>query len=42
MVPVITVHRGLTPLECTSLLDTPGGTACPTKKTSHAEKKSML
>src|SRR5258705_11918709 len=24
MVPVITVHRGLSPLECISLLDTPG------------------
>src|ERR1035438_2414940 len=30
MVPVITVHRGLAPLECTSLLDTPGPEACPT------------
>src|SRR3989442_5777857 len=30
MVPVITVHRGLPPPECTSLLDTPGETACPT------------
>src|SRR5438876_9744165 len=30
MVPVITVHRGLPPPECTSLLDTPGVTACPT------------
>jgi len=29
MVPVITVHRGLSPPECTSLLDTPGGSACP-------------
>src|ERR1700732_4767653 len=32
MVPVITVHGGLTPLECTSLLDTPGENACPTTK----------
>ena len=32
MVPVITVHRGLAPLECTSLLDTPGEIACPTMK----------
>src|SRR5881296_1875102 len=31
MVPVITVHRGLPPPECTSLLDTPGETACPTQ-----------
>src|SRR5437867_17924 len=30
MVPVISVHRGLPPPECTSLLDTPGETACPT------------
>src|SRR5579863_10708527 len=30
MVPVITVHRGLPPPECTSLLDTPGETACAT------------
>src|SRR3954468_19827427 len=30
MVPVITVHGGLAPLECTSLLDTPGESACPT------------
>jgi hypothetical protein len=29
MVPVITVHRGLPPPECTLLLDTPGETACP-------------
>src|ERR1700676_1575388 len=29
MVPVITVHRGLTPLECTSLLDTPGEPPVP-------------
>src|SRR5260370_9684648 len=31
MVPVITAHRGLAPLECTSLLDTPGETASATK-----------
>src|ERR1022692_4485208 len=30
MVPVITVHRGLTPLENDIILDTPGETACPT------------
>ena len=30
MVPVITVHRGLSPPECISLLGTPGETACPT------------
>ena len=30
MVPVITVHRGLAPPECTSLLDTPSQEACPT------------
>src|SRR2546426_11872595 len=30
MVPVITVHRGLTPLECDIILDTPGQEACPT------------
>ena len=29
MVPVITVHRGLTPLECTSLLVTPGKLPAP-------------
>src|SRR6202171_4966923 len=29
MVPVITVHGGLTPLECTSLLDTPGESPVP-------------
>jgi hypothetical protein len=29
MVPVITVHRGLAPAECISLLDTPGESACP-------------
>jgi hypothetical protein len=40
MVPVITVHRGLTPLECTSLLDTPGETACPTKKSSQRANRS--
>src|ERR1039457_3378769 len=31
MVPVITVHRGLTPLENDIILDTPGEAACPTK-----------
>lgn len=32
MVPVITVHRGLSPPKCTSLLDTPGESACPTRR----------
>src|SRR5206468_12302991 len=36
MVPVITVHRGLPPPECTSLLDTPGETACRWKLISIA------
>src|ERR1700692_3056571 len=31
MAPVITVHRGLAPPECTSLLDTQDESACPTK-----------
>src|ERR1700674_4561728 len=31
MVPVITVHRGLAPLESDIILDTPGESACPTK-----------
>src|ERR1700686_5823662 len=30
MVPVITVHGGLAPLECISLLDTPARIGCPT------------
>src|SRR6266849_4531698 len=30
MVPVIPVHRGLTPLECDIILDTPSQEACPT------------
>src|SRR5881394_1131342 len=36
MVPVITVHRGLTPLECDIILDTPGEDACPTGPPSPA------
>src|SRR5271155_5740194 len=40
MVPVITVHRGLAPPECTSLLDTPGETACPTERPT--ERRSAL
>src|SRR5580700_8844487 len=32
MVPVITVHGGLAPLECISLLDTPARIGCPTKQ----------
>src|SRR5580658_3238077 len=31
MVPVITVHEGLAPLECISLLDTPARIGCPTQ-----------
>jgi hypothetical protein len=31
MVPVITVHGGLAPLECISLLDTPARIGCPTR-----------
>src|SRR5579863_9840380 len=40
MVPVITVHRGLPPPECTSLLDTPGETACATKKQARGLRNS--
>src|ERR1700694_5679094 len=32
MVPVITVHGGLAPLECISLLDTPARIGCPTSE----------
>src|ERR1700688_655115 len=38
MVPVITVHRGLKPLESPSLLDTPGGPACPTSALSQLQQ----
>src|ERR1017187_1486784 len=31
MVPVLTVHKGLTPLESDIILDTPGENACPTR-----------
>jgi hypothetical protein len=34
MVPVITVHGGLAPLECISLLDTPAKIGCPTEQPS--------
>src|SRR5436853_7754711 len=40
MVPVITVHRGLTPLECDIILDTPGQEACPTRALSSAQHVS--
>src|SRR5713226_5465927 len=35
MVPVITAHRGLAPLECTSLLDTPGKNAYATMELTY-------
>src|SRR5580692_7000204 len=37
MVPVITVHGGLAPLECISLLDTPARIGCPTKQHSRSQ-----
>src|SRR6202790_5058665 len=39
LAPVITAHRGLAPPECTSLLDTPGETGCPTQKSSRRVRK---
>ena len=38
MVPVITVHRGLAPPECTLLLDTQDESACPTIWPDHSLK----
>src|ERR1700680_4472901 len=40
MVPVITVHGGLAPLECISLLDTPAKIGCPTLEASTFEDES--
>src|SRR5947207_2326730 len=39
MVPVITVHRGLTPLECDIILDTPGEDACPTMENQYCRPR---
>ena len=41
MVPVITVHKGLTPLESDILLDTPGENACPTSSSRLARKTNL-
>ena len=41
MVPVITVHGGLAPLECMSLLDTPATIGCPIYVAGVSEKMKI-